>query len=140
MEQRMVYCRIRAGISCSDLAKHMGIHRDSYFQFEKRAERIHPQHFLLFCQATGADPSFVLYGSSPPPLVPLSGATIGQRLREYRDQTGLSARQFGYHIIGAKRNTSVSAWESGSTIPEMRSLLMIASAFSINAVSFLPLL
>lgn len=139
MEQRMRYSRVLAGMSCADVARQIGIHDDSYVLLEKKADRIHPRHFLRFCSCVGADPSFILYGQAPPPFVHLSGKTIGDRLREYRLSIGLSARQFGYCVLGAKRNTSLSAWESGSTIPELRSLMMIANAFGINVVSFLVL-
>lgn len=135
----MRHVRVLSGMSCAGVARHIGIHEDSYCLLEKKADRIHPHHFLRFCSCVGADPSFILYGQDSPPLVPLSGKTIGDRLREYRLFTGLSARQFGYRVLGAKRNTSLSAWESGSVIPELRSLMMIANAFGINVVSFLVL-
>lgn len=134
----MLLARTCAGMSCADVARSIDIHRDSYALLEKKADRISLDHFIRFCRAVRADPSFILYGSSPPPLVSLSGSTIGQRIREYRLSTGLSARQFGYRMLGAKRNTSISAWESGSTVPELRSLMMIGRAFGINVVSFLP--
>lgn len=135
----MRHARARAGMSCADVARQIGIHDDSYSLLEKKADRIHPYHFLRFCSAVNADPSFIIYGHTPPPLVHLSGATIGERLREYRLSTGLSARQFGHRVLCAKRNTSLSAWESGSTIPELRSLVMVSNAFGINVVSFLVL-
>lgn len=130
--------RTCAGMSCADVARAMGIHRDSYLLLEKKADRISLAHFVGFCRSVCADPSFILYGSSSPPFVPLSGVTIGQRIREYRLSTGLSARQFGYRMLGAKRTTSLSAWESDSTIPELRSLMMIGQVFGVNVVSFLP--
>lgn len=139
LEQRIRYVRVLAGMSCADVSRAIGVHRDSYLLFEKKADRIHPHRFLRLCLATGADPSFVLYGSSPPPLVPLTGDTIGARIREYRMSTGLSARQFGYRVIGAKRTSSVNSWESGFAMPELRGLMMIANAFGINAASFLVL-
>lgn len=139
MEQRMRYARVRAGLSCADVARTIGIHEDSYALLEKKADRIHPHHLLRFCSAVVADPSFIIYGHAAPPFVQLSGTTICDRIREYRMSTGLSARQFGYRMLGAKRNTSVSAWESGSTIPELRSLMMISNAFNVSAVSFLVL-
>lgn len=138
MEDRMRCARVRSGLACSALAQHIGIHPDAYPLLEKKADRIHPFHLLRFCRAVDVDLSWIIYGSSPPPLVPLSGSTIGERIREYRLSTGLSARQFGYRMLGAKRNTSVSAWESGATIPELRSLMMIANAFGVSVVSFFP--
>lgn len=134
----MRYARILSGLSCSCIARSMGIHPDAYPLLEKKADRIHPYHLLRFCRAVGADPSFILYGSSSPPIVPLDGPTIGHRIRAYRLSTGLSARQFGYRMLGARRTTSISAWESDSAIPELRSLMMISSAFCVNVVSFLP--
>lgn len=135
----MRYARVRAGMSCADVSRQIGIHDDSYSLLEKKADRIHPYHFLRFCFSVNADPSFIIYGHTSPTLVHLSGATIGERLREYRRSTGLSARQFGYRVLGAKRNTSLSAWESGRTIPELRSLMLVSNAFGINVVSFLVL-
>lgn len=134
----MLLARTYAGMSCADVARSIGIHRDSYALLEKKADRISLDHFERFCRSVCADPSFILYGSSSPPLIPLYGRTIGDRIREYRLSTGLSARQFGYIMLGAKRSTSLSAWESGSTVPELRSLMMISRAFGINVVSFLP--
>lgn len=138
MEQRIQYCRIHSGLSCAEISQQMGIHSDYYYLLEQKADRIGPDKLMRFCSATRSEPGFILYGASPPPVVTLTGATIGERIREYRLSTGLSARQFGYRMLGAKRTSSLSAWESGSTIPEMRSLMMIANAFGISAVSFLP--
>ena len=116
----------------------MGINKDSYWKMEARCHSMSCQHFLSFCRATTCDPSFVLYGPLSPPVVPLVGDTIGARLAFFRASTGLTLRAFNVKCGFAARNSSVSAWEKGRYLPQLSSLLAIASAFGINAVSFLP--
>lgn len=138
LEQRIRYCRIRAGFSGAEVARLIGVHPDYYHILERKADRIGVGHLQRFCHAVGADLPFILYGSDPPPLHVLTAPTIGARIREFRTSNGMSARQFGYRVLGVKRTTSVNAWESDSAIPELRSLMMIASAFGMSAVSFIP--
>lgn len=116
----------------------MGINKDSYWKMEARCHSMSCQHFLSFCRATACDPSFVLYGPLSPPVVPLVGDTIGARLAFFRASTGLTLRAFNVKCGFAARNSSASAWENGRYLPQLSSLLTIASAFGINAVSFLP--
>lgn len=116
----------------------MGINKDSYWKMEARCHSMSCQHFLSFCRATACDPSFVLYGPFFPPIVPLMGSTIGARLAFFRASTGLTLRAFNVKCGFAARNSSVSAWEKGRYLPQLSSLLAIASAFGINAVSFFP--
>ena len=116
----------------------MGINKDSYWKMEARCHSMSCQHFLSFCRATTCDPSFVLYGPLSPPVVPLVGDTIGARLAFFRASTCLTLRAFNVKCGFAARNSSVSAWENGRYLPQLSSLLAIASAFGINAVSFFP--
>ena len=116
----------------------MGINKDSYWKMEARCHSMSCQHFLSFCRATACDPSFVLYGPFFPPIVPLMGGTISARLAFFRASTGLTLRTFNVKCGFAARNSSVSAWEKGRYLPQLSSLLAIASAFGINAVSFFP--
>ena len=138
IEQRLKYTRLQAGLSGEALASLMGINKDSYWKMEARCHSMSCQHFLSFCHATTCDPSFVLYGPLSPPVVPLVGDTIGARLAFFRASTGLTLRAFNVKCGFAARNSSVSAWENGRYLPQLSSLLTIASAFGINAVSFLP--
>lgn len=138
IEQRLKYARLHAGLSGETLASLMGINKDSYWKMEARCHSMSCQHFLSFCRATTCDPSFVLYGPLSPPVVPLVGDTIGARLAFFRASTGLTLRAFNVKCGFAARNSSVSAWENGRYLPQLSSLLTIASAFGINAVSFLP--
>ena len=138
VEQRLKYTRLQAGLSGEALASLMGINKDSYWKMEARCHSMSCQHFLSFCHATTCDPSFVLYGPLSPPVVPLVGDTIGARLAFFRASTGLTLRAFNVKCGFAARNSSVSAWENGRYLPQLSSLLTIASAFGINAVSFLP--
>ena len=138
IEQRLKYARLQAGLSGEALASLMGINKDSYWKMEARCHSMSCQHFLSFCHATTCDPSFVLYGPLSPPVVPLVGDTIGARLAFFRASTGLTLRAFNVKCGFAARNSSVSAWENGRYLPQLSSLLTIASAFGINAVSFLP--
>lgn len=138
IEQRLKYARLHAGLSGEALASLMGINKDSYWKMEARCHSMSCQHFLSFCRATACDPSFVLYGPFFPPIVPLMGDTIGARLAFFRASTGLTLRAFNVKCGFAARNSSVSAWEKGRYLPQLSSLLAIASAFGINAVSFFP--
>lgn len=138
IEQRLKYARLHAGLSGEALASLMGINKDSYWKMEARCHSMSCQHFLSFCRATACDPSFVLYGPFFPPIVPLMGGTIGARLAFFRASTGLTLRAFNVKCGFAARNSSVSAWEKGRYLPQLSSLLAIASAFGINAVSFFP--
>ena len=138
IEQRLKYTRLQAGLSGEALASLMGINKDSYWKMEARCYSMSCQHFLSFCRATTCDPSFVLYGPFSPPMVSLIGDTIGARLAFFRASTGLTLRAFNVKCGFAARNSSVSAWEKGRYLPQLSSLLAIASAFGINAVSFLP--
>lgn len=138
IEQRLKYARLHAGLSGEALASLMGINKDSYWKMEARCHSMSCQHFLSFCRATACDPSFVLYGPLSPPVVPLVGDTIGARLAFFRASTGLTLRAFNVKCGFAARNSSASAWENGRYLPQLSSLLTIASAFGINAVSFLP--
>lgn len=138
IEQRLKYARLHAGLSGEALASLMGINKDSYWKMEARCHSMSCQHFLSFCRATACDPSFVLYGPFFPPIVPLMGGTIGARLAFFRASTGLTLRAFNVKCGFAARNSSVSAWEKGRYLPQLSSLLTIASAFGINAVSFFP--
>ena len=138
IEQRLKYARLHAGLSGEALASLMGINKDSYWKMEARCHSMSCQHFLSFCRATACDPSFVLYGPFFPPIVPLMGSTIGARLAFFRASTGLTLRAFNVKCGFAARNSSVSAWEKGRYLPQLSSLLAIASAFGINAVSFFP--
>lgn len=138
IEQRLKYTRLQAGLSGEALASLMGINKDSYWKMEARCHSMSCQHFLSFCHATTCDPSFVLYGPLSPPVVPLVGDTIGARLAFFRASTGLTLRAFNVKCGFAARNSSASAWENGRYLPQLSSLLTIASAFGINAVSFLP--
>ena len=138
IEQRLKYARLHAGLSGEALASLMGINKDSYWKMEARCHSMRCQHFLSFCRATACAPSFVLYGPFFPPIVPLMGGTIGARLAFFRASTGLTLRAFNVKCGFAARNSSVSAWEKGRYLPQLSSLLAIASAFGINAVSFFP--
>lgn len=138
IEQRLKYARLHAGLSGEALASLMGINKDSYWKMEARCHSMSCQHFLSFCRATACDPSFVLYGPFFPPIVPLMGGTISARLAFFRASTGLTLRAFNVKCGFAARNSSVSAWEKGRYLPQLSSLLAIASAFGINAVSFFP--
>lgn len=137
MEQRIKYARIASGLPVRVISDAMGIHRDYYHFIEKRCNRINPHNLLRFCKTTGADPGWILYGDNQPPIVPLSGDSIGLRIREFRLSKGLTLAGFAQQAFNVPKNSSISAWESGKLIPEIRTLMRIADAFGISAVSFL---
>ena len=139
MMQRIAYARTRAGISQTRMADLIGVHRDYYKLIEHRTcERIDIDHLLGICKAASVTPSWLIYGDDPPPLVLLNGSTIGQRLRDFRMQRALSAAAIAREAFGVKRVSSFSLWESGRMMPELRTLMIIADAYGIDVVSFIP--
>jgi lambda repressor-like predicted transcriptional regulator len=133
----MELCRIRSGLSYAALARAMGFHVDTVHASLRHPEKMRSSSFAAFCKATGADPSFLLYGDSPPPSLPLSGSTLPDRLRTFFHSHGLSLRRAA-SLCGLPSSSAVSAWTSGRSVPLVRQLLLIASGFGVNAAAFFP--
>lgn len=133
----MEFCRIRSGLSYTALARAMGFHTDTVHASLRRPEKMRASNFAAFCKATGADPSFLLYGDSPPPTFPLEGSTLPDRLRAFLLSRGLSLRRTA-SLCGLPSPSAVSAWTSGRSVPLVRQLLLIASGFGVNAAAFFP--
>lgn len=139
MMQRITYARTRAGISQSRMAELIGVHRDYYKLIEQKAcERIGLDHLLGICKAASVSPSWLIYGDDSPPMVLLAGDTVGQRLRDFRTQRALSAASIARTAFGVRKLSSFYLWESDRMLPELRTLRIIADAYGINVVSFIP--
>ena len=61
--------------------------------------------------------------------------TLGQRIQQIRNSTGLSQEAFGA-ILGTSRQT-VSKWELDQTIPEITKIVQISKMFSVTTDSIL---
>lgn len=137
MEQRLKFCRLAAKLSGPETAQGMGLHKDSYWRLEVHCQRMSCSHLVAFCDITQADVGFILHGVSQPPLIPLEGDTIGARIASLRRRAKLSVRAFNAKCGFPENSSSITSWERGRYIPEVRSILTIAKAFHINAASFL---
>lgn len=137
MEQRLKFCRLAANLSRTETAQMMGLHKDSYWRLEAHCQRMSCYHLMAFCDITRADIGFILHGDPQPPVLPLEGDTIGARIASLRRQSRLSVRAFNVRCGFPENSSSITSWERGRYIPEVRSLLTIAKAFHINAASFL---
>lgn len=138
MEDRIRLARLRSGVSVADLAQRMAIHKDYYHCLERKADRITPCHLVSFCQVTSADPSWIIYGDNPPPTIPLSAPTIGQRIREFRTLNHITAGAFAQQAFGVSKASSLSKWETDRMTPELRTLMRISAAYSFSVMSFIP--
>lgn len=139
MMQRIVYARTRAGLTQARMAELIGVHRDYYKLIEQRScDRIGLDHLLGICRAASVSPSWLIYGNDPPPMVSLVGATVGQRMREFRVQRGLSCAAIARHAFGVKKLSSFALWESDRMMPELRTLRIIADAYGVDVASFIP--
>jgi len=139
MEQRIKYARLCSGKSITEIASSMGIHKDYYKLIEVKCERMNPFNLIRFCQITNADISWVIYGEHQPPYIELHGNTIGQRIRYFRKSNGITLCGLSSTVFGVHKSSSICGWESEKYIPEIRTLMRIASAYNISAISFLPL-
>ena len=139
MMQRIVYARTRAGLTQARMAELIGVHRDYYKLIEQRAcDRIGLDHLLGICKAACVDASWLIYGHDAPPMVSLDGATVGQRLHDFRTQRALSAASIARCAFGVNKLSSFGLWERDRMMPELRTLRIIADAYGINVVSFIP--
>lgn len=135
--ERVAFARTRAGLSYRHLSDAMHQHRESIAASLASPVRMRADRFAAFCFACHVDPAWVLSGDDPPPVLALSGRTIGQRLAHFRTTHSLSARAMA-RLCGLPQSGCVSAWETGRNIPQVESLLKIAAAFGVSAASFLP--
>lgn len=139
MAHRITYARTCAGMSYASMAAAIGVHRDYYSLIEKRkCDRIGIDHLLAISRATKTDIGWIIYGDTQPPVLPLTAPTVGQRMRQFRQQNGITCKALAQKAFGVQRLTSISAWESDKTRPELRTLRMIADAYGISVVSFIP--
>lgn len=138
LEQRIRYARIKAGLSGVQLAEKMSINKDYYWMIEKKADRISVKHLQEIANATGETISFLAHGPQLPEIRPLAGATIGARIHTLRVEEGLSAREFCRKIGIASSSSIISGWELERYVPELRSLMIVASAFGISVESMIP--
>lgn len=138
MEHRIAYARIRAGLSQAAMAQLIGVHRDYYKIIEKKScERIDIDHLFAISKTASVSLSWLIYGDDPPPLVSIAGATIGQRLRNFRVSNALSGCDIARRAFGVNKLSSLYLWEKDQMVPELRSLRKIADAFGFNVVSLL---
>lgn len=135
---RVSYAHTRSGLSFTALAVPMQQNRETVSQSLSDPLRMRSDRFTAFCAATASDPSWILYGDDPPPVVPLQGSTIGQRIRSWRASLGLSTRAFA-SLCNLPQSGIVSSWENSRNVPLVASLISLADAAGINAASFLPL-
>ena len=138
MPQRIAYSRTCAGLSCSAMAAGIGVHKDYYKLIEKKCDRISISHLLSIARITETDPEWLIYGDSLPRLALLSAPTIGQRLRQFRQQNGITGKALAQTAFGVNKMSSLSAWESDRMLPELRTLRLIADAYGISVMSFIP--
>lgn len=134
---RLAFARIRSGLAFADLSAPMHQHRETVSRTLASPLRMRADRLASFCSATSADPSWILYGDDPPPIVSLSGSTIGQRIHAYRTSLGLSTRAFA-SLCGLSQSSMVSAWETGRNVPLVAALMRLSDAMGINAAAFLP--
>lgn len=134
---RVAFARTRSGLSYTALSALMDQHRDTVAASLAAPLRMRADRFIAFCSACRADPAWILSGDDPPPVLSLSGNTIGERLQAFHAQHGMSTRAMA-RLCGVPQSGCISAWESGKYIPLVDSLLKIADAFGISAASFLP--
>ena len=137
MEQRIAYARTCSGLSYTAIANAIGVHKDYYKIIEKKCDRISVEHLLSICRATSSDPSWIIYGSCPPPCVPLNSPTLGQRIREFRKSRNITCRSFSQTAFNMPRYSSIPKWETDRMIPELRTLMRISVAYGISVVSFI---
>jgi len=138
MEQRITYARVRSGLTIAAISAAMGIHKDYYILIERKCDRIGPDNLLRFCAVTGVDPSWIVYGNDPPPSIPLTAPTIGQRLRQFRTLHGITCKALSQTAFGVSKQSSLPLWETDRMMPELRTLMRIANAYGISVMSFIP--
>lgn len=138
MEQRITYARVKSRLTIQALSAHMSIHKDYYRIIEQKADRIGVDHLMLFCSATGADPSWIIYGNNAPPMLPLSSSTVGKRMREFRTVKQITCKALAQQAFGCQKLSSISKWETDRMSPELRTLMRISSAYGFNVLSFIP--
>ena len=139
MPQRIAYARTCAGLSCSAMAAGIGVHKDYCKLIEKKCDRISISHLLSIARLTETDPEWLIYGDVILPRIALlSAPTIGQRLRQFRQQNGITCKALAQTAFGTQKLSSISSWESDRMIPELRTLRIIADAYGISVMSFIP--
>lgn len=127
-----------SGLSIAKISLFAEIHPDYYRHFENNFLRCKPSTIRAFSNVTGVDLGWIIYGDNQPPTIPLSGSTIGQRLREFRELNNISRKQMAQDAFGVSKKASIASWEQEEYAPELRSLMRIADAYGINVVSFIP--
>ena len=137
-EERVRHARILSGLTITQLASVIGVHRDYYRMFEASITRSNPNTLRRFCLATGVTFSWILYGDSPPPSIQLHAPTIGQRIREFRECRHISKAQFARDVFGVPKKPSILCWENDEYTPELQTLMRIASTYHLDVSSFIP--
>lgn len=138
MPHRITYARTCAGLNYTDMAAAIGVHKDYYKIIERKCDRIDIAHLLAIARTTNTEPEWLIYGDQIPRLVPLSAPTTGQRLRQFRQQNGITCKALAQTAFGVQRLSSISSWETDRTQPELRTLMRIADAYGISVMSFIP--
>lgn len=137
MPQRIAYARARAGLGIVAMAKAIGVHKDYYKLIEQRCDRIGIPTLCAISNVTGTDIDWLVYGSSPPPLYPLSAPTIGQRMRQFRTLNNITCKALAKTAFGVEKLSSIAKWETDRMLPELRTLMLIANAYHISVTSFI---
>lgn len=137
MPQRIAYARTRSGMSITAMAAAIGVHKDYYKLIEQRCDRISIPTLCAISSVTGSDLDWLIYGPVAPPHIPLTAPTIGQRLRQFRTQNGITCKALAQTAFGVNKLSSISKWETDRMFPELRTLKLIADAYHISVTSFI---
>lgn len=137
-KNRIHHARLLSGMSISKISLLTEIHPDYYRHFENNFLRCRPKTIRAFSTVTGCDLGWIIYGEEQPPMVSLSGDTIGQRLLAFRELNNISRKQLAQEAFGVSKKASIASWEREEYAPELLSLMRIADAYGVNVVSFIP--
>lgn len=136
MTERCYYAMAASGLTLRGAAQKIGMDPAGLRKSLRDMPSVRADYFHRFCITAGASPSWILYGDDAPPVAPLTGSTIGERLYSHRQLVGIPYRSYV-----ARCGVSTSAiypLENGRRVPMLPTLLRIAAAFDINAASFFP--
>lgn len=136
--QRLRLAMAQTRHSDTTLASALGLARTTINYSLNHPETLHASRLISLCTLTQSDPSWILYGDDPPPLLPLSGSTIGERIAAFRASLRMTPAAFSC-CCGFPSKNYAAHLESDKSSPLISTLCRIADAYGINAASFLPL-
>lgn len=136
--QRLRLAMSQTHHSETTLAAALALTRSTVNYSLNHPETLRASRLIALCSLTQSDPSWILYGDDPPPLLSLPGSTIGARIAAFRASLRMGTAAFSCSCGFPSKSYSTHL-ESDQSSPLISTLCRIADAYGINAASFLPI-